>query len=154
MKISIKSENHNGIQPIRVLQHNIVSRFENTNSDFLKISRELVINKNLQPGISYYIYEEPILFECEHFKYQTPCVDSNKKIAIHETFLSYLWINCYSLWVLYDEAVAKPMQNAQAGTIINIINTSLIQKTEELFQYGKSLIRVYTPWDKINPSLR
>lgn len=150
MKISIKSENHNGIQPIRVLQHNIISRFENTNSDFLKISRELVINKNLNPGISYYIYEEPILFKCEHFKSQTPCIDRNKKIAIHETYLSYLWIICYSMWVLYDEAVAKPMQNAQAGAIINVINTSRIHEAERLFEYAKSLIKVYTPWDKTN----
>jgi hypothetical protein len=148
MKISVKSENHKGIQPIRVLQHNIVYRYENTNSDFLKCSKEIMDNKGLQPGISYFIFEEPINYSCKYFRSQTPFVDGNKKIGIHETFLSYIWINCFSLWVLYDEAVAKPMQNAQARNQVNIINTDLINLTQELFQYGKSLITVYSPWDK------
>lgn len=148
MKISVKSEYHNGIQPIRVLQHNIIHRYENPNSEFLKKSKELIDKKGLQPGISYFIYEEPIMFSCEHFKSQTPFVDANNKIAIHETFLSYHWIICYSMCVLYDEAVAKPMQNAQLKKQVNIINNHLIKITEELFQYGKSLIKVYSKWDK------
>lgn len=148
MKISVKSEHHNGIQPIRVLQHNIISRYENTNSEFLKSSKELIEKKGLQQGISYFIYEEPILFSCEHFKTQTPFVDADKKIAMHETFLSYIWIICYSMLVLYDEAVAKPMQNAQLKIEINTIDKDVIKKAEELLQYGKSLIKSYSNWDK------
>lgn len=148
MKISVKSETHNGIQPIRVLQHNIIYRYENTNSEFLKTSKEIVDKKGLQPGISYFVFEEPILFKCEHFRTQTPFVDANRKMAIHETFLSYMWIMCYSMWVLYDEAVAKPMQNAQLKKNVHLIDADLIRLAEELFQYGKSLIRVYSTWDK------
>lgn len=150
MKVSVKSEYHQGIQPIRVLQHNIIAKYENTNSEFLKTSRDLVNNNGLQPGISYFIYEKPIVFSCEHFKRQTPFVDGNKKIAIHETFLSYVWIMSYCLWVLYYEAVAKPMQNQQSNKEVNKINTILIKQTEELFQYGKSLITTYSSWDKKN----
>lgn len=94
------------------------------------------------------MYEEPILFSCEHFHSQTPFVDRNNKIAIHETFLSYIWIVGYSMLVLYDEAVAKPMQNAHAQAEVNVINKKLITHTEEFLQYGLSLIRIYSLWDK------
>lgn len=52
------------------------------------------------------------------------------------------------MWVLYDEAVAKPMQNAQLKQEVHRINKDLIQTAEDLFQYGKSLIKVYSVWDK------
>ena len=52
------------------------------------------------------------------------------------------------MWVLYDEAVAKPMQNFQQQKEVNKINTELINLTEELFQYGLSLIEFYSKWDK------
>ena len=139
MKKNIRTPSQEGIQPIRVLQHNITYNFENTNPGFLKLSQELVAKNGLNPGIDYCIIEEPI---------KTPFVNENKIISIHETFLSYLWINCYSLMVLYDEAVVKPMQNSQLHCNKNIINTDFIKLTEELFQYGKSLIRIYTQWDK------
>lgn len=148
MKISVKSEYHKGIQPIRVLQHNIIHRYENTNTEFHKLSKELIDQKGLKPGISYFIFEEPVIYRCEHFKSQTPFVSLDGKIAIHETFLSYLWIMSYCMWVLYDEAVAKPMQNFQTKREVNKIDKELIEQTEELFQYGKSLIKVYSEWNK------
>jgi len=148
LKTSVKAPSHNGNQPIRVLQHNIIHQYENTNATFLKSSKELVDKMGLQPGITYFVYDEAIQFSNEHFGSQTPFVDGNKKIAIHETFLSYIWVMCYSMWVLYDEAVAKPMQNVQAEKEINKINKDLISSAKELLTYGKSLIRVFTPWDK------
>ncbi len=139
IKKSVWNNTHIGNQPIRVLTHNIIKNYENTNPYFLELSKKTMLENGLQPGISYYLDEEPV---------RTPYVDENKKIAIHETFLSYLWINCYSSLVLYDEAVAKPMQNAQAQKKINIIDADLVKETEELFQYSKSLIKVFASWDK------
>lgn len=136
-----------GVQPIRVLRHDIVGNFENFNYEVLPIIKILIEDGKFHPGITYYTLEEPISFGCSDFKTQTPCVKLSGKILIHETYLSYLWIVCYSLWVLYDEAVAKPIQIQQKQNNIDPIDKSLISKAEELLQYGKSLIVTYSKWD-------
>ena len=148
MKTNYKTENHNGVQPIRVLQHNITRDFENLSPEFLKLARELADNGVLNPGISYFMDEEPIIYSNQHYKGQTPFVNQYGKIALHETFLSYIWIISYSMWVLYEEAVYKPNYNLINGEKIHEIDLTIIEKTKELFQYGKSLIVSYSSWDK------
>ncbi|MFN8271963.1 MAG: phage exclusion protein Lit family protein [Chitinophagaceae bacterium] len=146
-KVNRLSPSHVGTQPIRVLQHNIIFHFENANSTFLKVMIDSIFEKGLKLGIGYYINEEPICFKIDgHI--QTPFVDSDKKIHIHETFASYVWCISYSLFVLYDEAVAKPSQNLFLNKEKNIIDYSRIEKTQELFNYGISLIKFFTVWDK------
>jgi hypothetical protein len=148
VKKSYLSGNHSGIQPIRVLQHNLIHGFENTNPDFLSESLSLITKTGLQPGINYYALEEAILYSTSKFKSQTPYVDLDKKIALHETFLSYMWIVCYSMFVLYDEAVAKPMQNQQSNKMVNVLDPDAISQAKKLLYYGRSLIKFYSPWDK------
>src|ERR1700739_912100 len=134
------SELHAGTQPIRVLQFNIAHHFETTNPEFLDLAKKTISKQGLQPGIGYYISEEPIEFLIDgHI--QTPYVDPNKKIYIHETFLSYVWCISYSLYVLYDEAIVKLNNNQLAGTKINDINQSLVTAAEDLFKYAISLIK-------------
>jgi len=143
------SDKHPGTQPVRVLQHNITKQFEDTTPDFIQLTLNTAINKGLKLGIGYFVNEEPITFKVGgHI--QTPYVDRTKKIHIHETFLSYVWSICYSLIVLYDEAVAKPQQNAFLGEEINKIDLEKIAKAQELFNYGISLITLFSKWDKEN----
>jgi hypothetical protein len=143
------STSHAGTQPIRVLQHNITKQFEDTTPDFIQLTLDTIINKGLKLGIGYFVNEEPIRATVGGHS-QTPYVDSNKKIHIHETFLSYVWCISYSLIVLYDEAVAKPSQNAFLGVEQNKIDLQKIANAQELFNYGISLITSFSKWDKEN----
>ncbi|MBS1595794.1 MAG: hypothetical protein JST90_15890 [Bacteroidetes bacterium] len=148
-RVSKRAQSHLGTQPIAVLQHNVVSIFESANKDFLELSRKLMLEGNLDVGIGYVISEKAITALVDGHM-QMPFVSSKKKIHIHETFLSYVWCVSYSLWILYDKAVAEPSQNKHAGNEVNKIDNVRIDKAFELFAYAKSLIKVYTPWDKID----
>jgi hypothetical protein len=153
MKINSLSPYHQGNQPIRVLQHNVIYQFEMTNPTFLELSKKIVAKKGLDPGISYHINNNPVI---DGTYFQTPFVDAVKKIAIHETFLSYVWCIAYSMLVLYEEAVAKPCQNQFLQRMVNEIDQAKIKKAENLFDYAKSLIYSFTEWDKMalpNPEL-
>ncbi len=141
------SIHHAGEQPVRVLQHNITKQFEETNPTFLELSKSIIAKCGLQPGIPYFINNKSIN-EIVQGHNQTPFVGSDKKITIHETFLSYVWCVSYSMSVLYDEAVAKPSQNLVAQRLIHNIDEVKIQKAEDLFRYGISLITLFSPWDK------
>ncbi|MCC5941011.1 MAG: hypothetical protein JJU37_05665 [Balneolaceae bacterium] len=148
MKINKLSQSHKGVLPVRVLQHNIFHQFESTNPTFLELSRQIIKTKGLKPGIAYHSNEYPILHEVDGHFGQTPYVNSEKKIAIHEVFLSYIYCVSYSLIVLYDEAVAKPMRNQVAESFLYKVDEEKIDKAEELFKYGISLITLFSDWDK------
>jgi hypothetical protein len=146
---------HAGTQPIRVLQFNIPAQFENTNPDFISLTLDTVATKGLQLGIAYVMNEDAILAKVNGHL-QTPFVDGKGKIHVHESFLSYVWCVSFSLWVLYDEAVAKPSQNKFLGYEKNIINNNLIEQTQQLFDYGLSIIRSFSKWNRSelpNPEL-
>lgn len=145
--INTYNTSHLGTQPIRVLQHNILAQFEKTTPEFLQLTLDTITSKGLKRGIGYFINEYPISHDVYGRK-QTPYVDTNKKIHIHETFTSYVWCISYSLVVLYDEAVAKPSQNMFYGAETNIIDHNKIKDAQKLFDYGISLIKVFTPWNK------
>ena len=147
MRINRLSISHEGNQPIRVLQHNVTFQFETTNPTFVELTKTIIKEKGLQPGISYYISDKAIL-ETVDGHIHTPFVDSNGKITIHETFLSYVWCICYSMLVLYEEGIAKASQNQVSKTMIYNIDIAKIEKAQELFDYAKSLIVTFTKWDK------
>lgn len=142
-KINKLAPAHSGSQPIRVLQHNIIAAYENTHPDFLELTRKIMNENGLQPGIEYRIADEPI---------RTPYVTGAKKICIQETFLSYVWCVSYALTVMYDEALAKMSRNRVAGEENEQINYELLAKAEALWNYAKSLKKVYTPWDMELPN--
>ncbi|MFD0701927.1 phage exclusion protein Lit family protein [Myroides pelagicus] len=149
MRINRLSSSHVGNQPVRVLQHNVTLQFETTNPTFVELSKTLIKNKGLKSGIGYYINDKAI-HEMVDGHYQTPFVDEHGKIHVHETFLSYVWCVCYSMLVLYDEAIAKVSQNLVSETMLHKIDTKKIDKAQELFDYAKSLIVYYSVWDKTN----
>lgn len=147
MKINRLSASHKGSQPIRVLQHNITYQFETTNPTFTELSKTIIKDKGLQPGIAYHINNSAILDKVDG-QAQTPFVNGKGKITVHETFLSYVWCICYSMLVLYEEAIAKTSQNQVSKTLIYEIDNQKIEKAQELFDYAKTLITSYSEWDK------
>lgn len=149
MRINKLSSSHAGNQPIRVLQHNVTFQFETTNPTFVELTKTVIKNKGLKAGIGYYINDKAILEKVDGH-YQTPFVDEHGKIHVHETFLSYVWCVCYSMLVLYEEAIAKVSQNQVSKTLLHEIDVKKIDKAQELFDYAKSLIAYYSVWDKTN----
>ncbi len=141
---------HKGLQPVRVLDHNIIYLFENTYPGFLTKLITAVTSSGLKPELKKYCLEEAIKFSNKDFKNQTPFVGHDKKIVLHETFLSFLWIYCFSIMVVYDEGIQKPLQNKTfnpTNPLPPIANEAL-----QLFDYGLSLIDIFTPWDKNLPN--
>lgn len=138
MKQSVRGNNHTGIQPVRVLKHNLTTRLLERNEDFIKL---LQTSSHLSDRIAYVCYELPLINK------QTPRVDEDGMIYIHETYLSYLWIISFSMFVLYEEGMAIPDQIKRGIPPHKDQNIELIQLTEELFDYAKSLVRAYSKWD-------
>ena len=138
MKKSIKTENHTGLQPIRVLKHNLTTRLLERKEEFIKL---LQTSSHLSESIVYVAYDLPLI------KKQTPCVDKDGMIYIHETYLSYLWMISFSMFVLYEEGIAIPDQIKKGIPTHKRQNLELIGLTEELFDYAKSLITAYSKWD-------
>lgn len=139
MKTSTKKETHNGIQPIRVLKHNLTHRLVDRNKELIEnLQSDLKLNSN----IAYHIAELPLISK------QKPYIDQNGLISIHETFLSYTWIITYSMFVLYEEGVAIPDQNKRGIPTHKKQNLELFELVKELFDYSKSLITSYSKWDK------
>jgi len=134
MKDNYNPEVHIGTQPIRVLTGNIIHAFENLHPEFLSDVNKLIAEKGLQKEIKYLSEEDKI----KDIAY----VWIDKKITIEESFLSYLWIICYGILVMFDERVQKN-QNGIASPNQN----EILKKAETLFKYGMSLINRYSKWD-------
>jgi hypothetical protein len=141
MKKSFKKNTHSGEQPIRVLKHNLTTRLVERNEEYIKaLHSDFRLNKN----IKYHIADLPLM------NGQTPFIDQNGMINLHETYLSYVWIVCYYFLVLHEEGLAIPDQIKRNLPVAKSHTPELILKAKELFDYGKSLIRVFYSWDKEN----
>lgn len=102
------------------------------------------ITFKLKGNIKYHIANLPLI------KKQTPFIDGNGIINLHETYLSYIWIVCYYFFVLHEEGLAIPDRIKRGLSVHKKPNPQLISTAEELFDYGRSLIMSFTRWDKEN----
>ncbi|MBC6606945.1 hypothetical protein H8B13_08960 [Hymenobacter sp. BT188] len=144
---------HEGTQPVRVLQHSIIAALEKTNQEFLDRSHQLIKLGQLHPGITYHINREPIkAMDSNRSPKQMPYLLGGKVINIHETFLSYLWCMSYVLITLYEEQVAKPDQNRQAGNVVYQINKHRVDNAYALFEYARSIVIFFDDWDLSLPN--
>jgi len=131
------SVHYQGIMPIRVLQHNLIVGFENANSEFKDLTKQVVTNSNLVKVISYTAEEERI---------KSPHVTFGQ-IAVQETFLSYVWCISFSLTVLYSEVVVKKAKNDTNPNDEEQINFEFARDAYQLWEYALSLIDDYSAWD-------
>ena len=138
MKKSFLGEKHIGLQPIRVLKHNLIERLEIRSKEFIELlQKDLLLSEN----IKYTSYPLPLV------NGQTPYVDRDGMIYIHETYLSYLWMITFSMVVMYDEGIAIPDQIIRGTPTHKKQNLELLGLAEELFDYAKSLVTAYSKWD-------
>lgn len=141
MKSSVKKETHSGEQPIRVLKHNLTTRLVERNEKYIEsLQNDFKLDKN----IKYHIANLPLIDR------QTPFIDEDGTINLHETYSSYVWIVCYYFFVVHEEAIAIPDQIRRGLSVHKSQNLQLVSIAEELFSYGKSLIMSFSPWDKEN----
>jgi hypothetical protein len=139
MKKSVLHKNHTGVQPIRVLKHNITHRLAERNEELIKsLHADLKLSKYIKYNSNNLSLKNK----------QTPFIDENGVINIHESFLSYIWIVSYTIFVLYEEGIVIPDQIFKGIKPSKNQNPALIELVKELFEYGKSLITSYFPWDK------
>jgi hypothetical protein len=137
-----------GNQPIRVLHNIVLYMFIHNDSSFHIKLIEAALSKGMNSQVDIEYGDVPLLIQSGRFR--TPQVGAEKKLIIHETFLSYCWIMSYVIFILYVETVNHPKLNKVHGKVVKKINAIEIQKAEELFNYGRSLIVDYTEWDKEN----
>jgi hypothetical protein len=132
------STSHNGTQPIRVLNGNILNWFENAEKDFLDTLKDEVNYNSLKNGISYINSETKVK--------EVAYVDETKQITIQETYLSYLWTISYGLVVMFDEVIMRP--RIENGYIQTLADVERVKKAQELFDYGLNLLKEYKVWNK------
>lgn len=141
-------DHQQGTQPIRVLHEMVLFTYTNIYPAFKEKLQQMVDEGKLNPKIDMIFAEEGLTGDnITH----TPRVNAaTRQITIHETFLSYLWCISYAIYILYAEKVDYPRLNKEAGKILYTVSQDEINKAKELFNYGKSLIAYFSPWDKEN----
>jgi hypothetical protein len=139
---------HIGYQPIRVLKFNILHRWENIHPAFSQEYHSLMKKHGLKPCVNYDCTERAIFDSAFPGDLAIPFVDGNKEITIQETFLPFVWAMCYSHVVLFEEVNLKPRLNRMSGQKQDIDRDAVAGATN-LYKYGVSLIRHFTPWDMV-----
>jgi hypothetical protein len=125
---------HHGILPVRVLQHNIIDWFENTSPDLLEDMIGEYKYNELQNAIEYRIERNPITDVCE--------ISEQKQFILYENYNQFLWSTCYSIIVLFDEAIQIPTLLGNYNGKIDYDNV-LIRRAVATFKEGFSLFRFY-----------
>ena len=135
--INMYHPSHSGHLPVRVLQHNIISAFEKVHPDYPSIAQKVIDEQGLDPEIGYTINKD----SQNGNKIIGPHVkNSERRIYLDETFLSYLWCVCYFLYVESNKLVNEDF--------------SYSKETNDLFDYAIKLNSNYVDWDKsklVNP---
>jgi hypothetical protein len=131
---------HPGTQPIRILNYMNLHMFANTHSDFAKELEKTIDANKISKKINI-TYGETKINRTPYIK-----VD-DRSIHLDETFLSYLWCVCHSIYVIYIQEIDYPRCNAIIGHEHYKIEPDISAKAYELFDYAKSLISNYTKWD-------
>lgn len=136
-----------GKQPVRVLHHMLLYMFQNTHSGFFEILAEYIRTGKINRELKFDFSEVPI--RRDDGKLRTPkAYLDRKEFELSETFLSYLWGCTYAIYVLYLETIDYPKMNRQNGRIVYLSKQDNIDEAHALFAYAKSLVAIYSEWDK------
>lgn len=138
------SDYDTGILPIRVLSNNIIHGFENIHPTFKSDAKFVHTNMSLNNGIIYSINEKGIYSDKVYLPHLSFMNGNLKEIVLYETFSAYLWIVCYSIYILWNEIAHVP---ALTKSYMNI-NLNIMQKALDFLGFGMTLITSYSLWDK------
>ena len=125
---------HKGELPVRVLPYNFLDWFENITPNFKEEAKNEIDFNGLKAGISYHINRSHII-ECA-------CINADRRIELYENFNQYLWCICYSLIVLFDESMQKPML-AKKNTGKFDFENPKVSKAIDVFNNGFDLLITY-----------
>ncbi len=131
--------------PITVLWGNIVYAFENADETALGLHKAATNSGKLAKSIA-----------CDNRKekVRTPFADlKGKEINLQETYLSHLWSFIYSVFVMYEEGIQKPLINNRFDGALRF-ETELLQRAKLLFDWSISLTSEYSDWDERLPNPR
>ncbi|GAA0690000.1 hypothetical protein GCM10009104_15730 [Marinobacterium maritimum] len=76
---------------------------------------------------------------------------TTKKIYLQEAYLEHLWAFIYSVFVIYEEGVQKPIIN-NAFTGVVEFNTEILRRAKQLYDWSISLAEKKTEWDRNLPN--
>ncbi|BDD12062.1 hypothetical protein FUAX_44940 (plasmid) [Fulvitalea axinellae] len=138
MKKSVRKPVHSGNQPISVLKHNITTRLVDRNKIYIE---QLQSSFTLDKNIKYHIADLPLIEK------QCPFITEEGTINIHETYLSYIWITSYYFFVFHEELLVIPEGKKRDIPVRKEQDLQLYENAKELFDYGTSLIKIYSKWD-------
>jgi len=127
-------ENIIGNLPVKVLKYNFLHWFERVEPDFMNELKAEVDYCGLQKHIRYNFEESKISEFAE--------ITKNKEIILYESYNQFLWCLSYSVLVLFDEAIQKPVFARKYDGKLNIRNT-YVKKAVEVFNVGMSLFSNY-----------
>ncbi len=125
---------HKGYLPVRVLQFNFLEWFENISPDFKEEAKNEIDFNGLKTGLVYHFDNAPIR-ECA-------CINNIRQIEIYENFNQYLWCICYSLLVLFDESIQKPMIASNYTGKLDF-NNLFVRRAVDVFNNGFDLLTTY-----------
>ncbi|MCG9767195.1 hypothetical protein L1D59_01095 [Pseudoalteromonas piscicida] len=131
--------------PITVLWGNIVHAFECADESALDLHKQATKCGKLSKSIAYDNGKE---------KVRTPYVDlKTREINLQETYLSHLWSFIYSVFVMYEEGIQKPLINNSFDGVLRF-ETPLLQRAKLLFDWSISLTSEYSDWNEGLPNPR
>ncbi|MFZ1574313.1 MAG: hypothetical protein WAT36_03565, partial [Chromatiaceae bacterium] len=124
--------------PITILWGNIVHAFENADGSALMLHKAATESGKLAKSISY---------DNGRDKVRTPFADlKTREINLQETYLCHLWSFIYSVFVMYEEGIQKPLiNNAFDGALR--FDTPLLQRAKALFDWSISLTKEHSEWN-------
>jgi hypothetical protein len=129
--------------PVNVLCGNIIQTFENIDSSSLEMHKGSTSSGKISKTIPYDNGNE---------KLKTPFSNTDtREINIQETYLSHLWSFIYSVFVMYEEGVQKPLINDTFDGTLNF-DAPLIKRAKSLFDWSISLTDKYSAWDESLPN--
>lgn len=139
---------HPGNQPIRVLINNVLNAFESVYPDFKTEAIKHYGNYGLSAGIPYHL--DKLALDCED-----PCMipesfeeNGTQYIVLSETFLSYLWCLCFSLYIPFHEFIDKrAREQIPYDELLGRIDNNLFILANNVFSFGLSLLKNYSNWD-------
>ncbi|WP_217607209.1 hypothetical protein [Chitinophaga sp. GbtcB8] len=136
-----------GTQPARVLTQIVLHFFRNTHVNFFEEIVNLIESGKLDNEIDYGVGEVPL--QTDKGDYRTPKITiASRSIQLHESFYSYQWSITYAIYALFLETIDYPKMNEIAGFEKYKISQDKILQAKDLFAYAKSLIVMYSEWNK------
>lgn len=129
--------------PINVLWGNIVQSFEQVNDSSLSMHLTAVESGLLNREIDYDNGTDAA--KGPHANLKT------KKIYLQETYLEHLWSFIYSVFVIYEEGVQKPLINKSFSGEIEF-STEILKRAKTLYDWSISLSDKKSEWDMSLPN--